>query len=205
MPDTLSPPSGIGPAAPTGSPRGSWASSSRRAKPIDRRRASARARRARGHHDRHGRGGVCVPLDRSRPERQPRPADADRWNRSGSTSPTSSTTRWRAGAGMGALFRGRRASSSPSLSICAVVAGIMLARLQRRPRRRRHVQAGVRHRRPLAGPPRAPAALHPAAQLRARDDVERDDAGGIPADARSRRAFWRGFSAGSICSVSGGS
>ena len=66
------------------------------------------------------------------------------------------------------------------------------AHLQRRPRGRRHVQAGVRRRRPLRGRHIALQQLFiAAAELRARDDVERNDAGACSCRCSMKNFFAR--------------
>ena len=190
MPDTLSPPSGIGPAAPKGLAarivgRDLLAG---RDLPVDR-RASARAGRARGHHDRHGRG-ACSRSSRPRSARTPR---LDQQMRVDGIVPDqsagrvlrpdgSSRRRWRAISRPAAILVSGPAGllrSSPA-SCCSSSTSSSGAT----PRSSRRSPSSRIRRSSCAS-----AALHPAAELRARNDGECDDAGGVPADARRDQLF----------------
>ena len=75
--------------------------------------------------------------------------------------------------------------------------------VQRGHGRRRHLQAGLRHRRSLGVLMALQQLFVRAAQLRAAVDVEPDEPGGVLSVSRRDRRFWRCCSAGSISSSSG--
>ena len=142
-------------------------------------------------------------LDRGRQAGGARSADAGHRVVRREAERSGATSGWKPASRTPAI-RPRPARWSASRCVMLIIAGILLRDLQRAARRRRDVQAGLRHRRALGADHGAADAFSLPARLPARNDVEPDQPRRCSCRFSTKTRFWRGCSVRSICFRSGG-